>query len=180
MILHLSIKNFTIIKSSEIDFKNSMTVLTGETGAGKSILLDALGFVLGARLEKSFLHDDEVTEVSASFYIKDNFKVRQMLDELFIDYDSECIFRRVVNKSKQSRLFINGSVVRASDTQKISDKLINIYSQHSHQDLLDPKYQLALLDGFANNDKLLIDVSNSFSSLQEISQKIKNLQEQVG
>ncbi len=83
MLLHLSIKNFAIIKSSEIDFKNGMTVLTGETGAGKSILLDALGFVLGARLEKSFLHDDEATEVSATFCIKDNLKARKMLDELF-------------------------------------------------------------------------------------------------
>jgi len=179
MLLHLSIKNFAIIKSSEIDFKDGMTVLTGETGAGKSILLDALGFVLGARLEKSFLHDDELTEVSATFCIKDNPKARQMLDDLFIDYDNECIFRRVVNKSKQSRLFINGSVARAGDIQKISDKLINIYSQHSHQDLLDPKSQLALLDGFANNDKLLIDVSSSFSSLQKLNLQIKDLQEQV-
>jgi DNA repair protein RecN (Recombination protein N) len=179
MLLHLSIRNFAIIKSSEIDFKNGMTVLTGETGAGKSILLDALGFVLGARLEKSFLHDDEVTEVSSTFCIKNNPKARKMLDKLFIDYDSECIFRRVVNKSKQSRLFINGSVARAGDIQKISDKLINIYSQHSHQDLLDPKSQLALLDGFANNDKLLSDVSTNFCSLQKFNQQIKDLQEQV-
>ncbi len=179
MLLHLSIKNFAIIKSSEIDFKNGMTVLTGETGAGKSILLEALGFVLGARLEKLFLHDNEVTEVSATLCIKDNIKAKQMLDELFIDYDNECIFRRVVNKSKQSRLFINGRVTRAGDIQKISNKLINIYSQHSHQDLLDPKSQLALIDGFANNDKLITDVSASFNILQKVKQQIRDLQEQV-
>jgi DNA repair protein RecN (Recombination protein N) len=160
MLLHLSIKNFAIIKSTEIDFKSGMTVLTGETGAGKSILLDALSFVLGARLEKTFLHDEQITEVSATFCIKDNQKAKRLLDELFIDYESEeCTFRRVVNKSKQSRLFINGSVVKAADVKKVSDKLINIYSQNSHQDLLDPKSQLGLLDSFANKD-ILVKTNN--------------------
>lgn len=83
MLLHLSIKNFAIIKSTEIDFREGMTVLTGETGAGKSILLDALSFVLGARLEKTFLQDDKLTEVSATFSIKDNHKAKYLLDELF-------------------------------------------------------------------------------------------------
>ncbi|API86238.1 DNA repair protein RecN [Francisella uliginis] len=180
MLLHLSIKNFAIIKSTEIDFKGGMTVLTGETGAGKSILLDALSFVLGARLEKTFLHDDQVTEVSAAFCIKDNQKAKRLLDELFIDYESnECIFRRVVNKSKQSRLFINGSVVKAADVKKVSDKLINIYSQNSHQDLLDPKSQLSLLDSFANNDQLLASVSEFFYRLQKVNSQIKGLQELV-
>ncbi|ASG68638.1 DNA repair protein RecN [Francisella halioticida] len=180
MLLHLSIKNFAIIRSTEIDFKSGMTVLTGETGAGKSILLDALSFVLGARLEKTFIHDDQVTEVSATFCIKDNQKAKSLLDELFIDYENnECIFRRVVNKSKQSRLFINGSVVKAVDVKKVSDKLINIYSQNSHQDLLDPKSQLSLLDSFANNDQLLGYVSETFYQLQKINSEIKDLQEYV-
>lgn len=180
MLLHLSIKNFAIIKSTEIDFKSGMTVLTGETGAGKSILLDALSFVLGARLEKIFLHDDQITEVSATFCIKDNQKAKRLLDELFIDYENdECTFRRVVNKSKQSRLFINGSVVKATDVKKVSDKLINIYSQNSHQDLLDPKSQLSLLDSFANNDQLLAFVSESFYQLQKVNAQIKDLQELV-
>ncbi|APC92108.1 MULTISPECIES: DNA repair protein RecN [Francisella] len=178
MLLHLSIKNFAIIKSTEIDFREGMTVLTGETGAGKSILLDALSFVLGARLEKTFLQDDKVTEVSATFCIKDNHKAKCLLDELFIDYENEeCTFRRVVNKSKQSRLFINGSVVKATDVKKISDKLINIYSQNSHQDLLDPKLQLSLLDSFANNDEMLKKVTNSFYQLQKINSEIAELQE---
>ncbi|WP_150466700.1 DNA repair protein RecN [Francisella sp. SYW-9] len=180
MLLHLSIKNFAIIKSTDIDFKSGMTVLTGETGAGKSILLDALSFVLGARLEKTFLHDEQITEVSATFCIKDNQKAKKLLDELFIDYEnSECTFRRVVNKSKQSRLFINGSVVKAADVKKVSDKLINIYSQNSHQDLLDPKSQLSLLDSFANNDQLLTSVSESFYQLQKVNNQIKDLQELV-
>ncbi|ALB01945.1 DNA recombination protein RecN [Francisella persica ATCC VR-331] len=178
MLLHLSIKNFAIIKSTEIDFRKGMTVLTGETGAGKSILLDALSFVLGARLEKTFLQDDKVTEVSATFCIKDNQKAKRLLDELFIDYENEeCIFRRVVNKSKQGRLFINGSVVKAAYVKKVSDKLINIYSQNSYQDLLDPKSQLSLLDSFANNDELLKKVTNSFNQLQKINSEIAELQE---
>lgn len=180
MLLHLSIKNFAIIKSTEIDFKDEMTVLTGETGAGKSILLDALSFVLGARLEKTFLQDGMVTEVSATFCIKDNAKAKRLLDELFIDCENnECTFRRVVNKSKQSRLFINGSVVKATDVKKVSDKLINIYSQNSHQDLLDSKSQLSLLDSFANNDELLKKVSNSFYQLQKINTEIAQLQEYI-
>ncbi|OIN84746.1 DNA repair protein RecN [Francisella sp. TX07-6608] len=180
MLLHLSIKNFAIIKSTEIDFREGMTVLTGETGAGKSILLDALSFVLGARLEKTFLQDDKLTEVSATFSIKDNHKAKYLLDELFIDYENdECTFRRVVNKSKQSRLFINGSVAKAADVKKVSDKLINIYSQNSHQDLLDPKSQLSLLDSFANNDELLKKVTNSFYQLQKINSEIAQLQEYI-
>lgn len=180
MLLHLSIKNFAIIKSTAIDFKEGMTVLTGETGAGKSILLDALSFVLGARLEKAFLQDNQATEVSATFDIKDNTKAKRILDELFIDYENnECTFRRAVNKSKQSRLFINGSVVKAADVKKVSDKLINIYSQNSHQDLLDPKSQLALLDSFANNDELLKNVANCYYQLQKLNLEITQLQEEI-
>lgn len=180
MLLHLSIKNFAIIKSTEIDFKNGMTVLTGETGAGKSILLDALSFVLGARLEKAFLQEDLITEVSATFCIKDNSKAKKLLGELFIDHENdECTFRRVVNKSKQSRLFINGSVVKAADVKKVSDKLINIYSQNSHQDLLDPKSQLNLLDSFVNNEELLQKVANSFYQLQKVNIEINKLQEYI-
>ncbi|MEY8717009.1 DNA repair protein RecN [Francisella philomiragia] len=181
MLQHLAIKNFAIIKSTEIDFREGMTVLTGETGAGKSILLDALSFVLGARLEKTFLQDGNVTEVSATFCIKDNQKAKRLLDELFVDYENdECTFRRVVNKSKQSRLFINGSVAKATDVKKISDKLINIYSQNSHQDLLDPKSQLGLLDSFANNDEVLKKVSGAFYQLQKVNAEISELQEYVG
>ncbi|GAB4222188.1 MAG: DNA repair protein RecN [Francisella sp.] len=180
MLQHLTIKNFAIIKLTEIEFKKGMTVVTGETGAGKSILLDALSFVLGARLEKTFLQDGKVTEVSATFCIKDNAKVKSLLDELFIDYENnECTFRRVVNKSKNSRLFINGSVVKASDVKKISDYLINIYSQNSHQDLLDSKAQLNLLDNFANNEDLLNKVKCLFYQLQNINNEIIQLQEQV-
>lgn len=180
MLQHLAIKNFAIIKSTEIDFREGMTVLTGETGAGKSILLDALSFVLGARLEKTFLQDGNVTEVSATFCIKDNQKAKRLLDELFVDYENdECTFRRVVNKSKQSRLFINGSVAKATDVKKISDKLINIYSQNSHQDLLDPKSQLGLLDSFANNDEVLKKVSGVFYQLQKVNAEISSLQEYV-
>ncbi|QWU99677.1 DNA repair protein RecN [Francisella salimarina] len=180
MLQHLAIKNFAIIKSTEIDFREGMTVLTGETGAGKSILLDALSFVLGARLEKTFLQDGNVTEVSATFCIKDNKKAKKLLDELFIDYENdECTFRRVVNKSKQSRLFINGSVAKSTDVKKISDKLINIYSQNSHQDLLDPKSQLSLLDSFANNDDILRKVSTVFYQLQKVNSEISELQEYV-
>ncbi|MEY8768014.1 DNA repair protein RecN [Francisella philomiragia] len=180
MLQHLAIKNFAIIKSTEIDFREGMTVLTGETGAGKSILLDALSFVLGARLEKTFLQDGNVTEVSATFCIKDNQKAKRLLDELFVDYENdECTFRRVVNKSKQSRLFINGSVAKATNVKKISDKLINIYSQNSHQDLLDPKSQLSLLDSFANNDEVLKKVSGAFYQLQKVNAEISELQEYV-
>ncbi|AJI53565.1 DNA repair protein RecN [Francisella philomiragia] len=180
MLQHLAIKNFAIIKSTEIDFREGMTVLTGETGAGKSILLDALSFVLGARLEKTFLQDGNVTEVSATFCIKDNQKAKRLLDELFVEYENdECTFRRVVNKSKQSRLFINGSVAKATDVKKISDKLINIYSQNSHQDLLDPKSQLSLLDSFANNDEVLKKVSSVFYQLQKVNAEISELQEYV-
>ncbi|MDE5000712.1 DNA repair protein RecN, partial [Francisella tularensis subsp. holarctica] len=85
-------------------------------------------------------------EVSATFSIKDNHKAKRLLDEHFIDYENDdCTFRRVVNKYKQSRLFINGSVAKSADVKKVSDKLINIYSQKSHQDLLDPKSQISLL-----------------------------------
>ena len=179
MLLHLSIKNFAIIKHTEIDFRDGMTVLTGETGAGKSILLDALSFVLGARLEKTFIKSGETTEVSATFYVQENKNLKNLLDELFIDVDDECIIRRVVNKSGQSRIYINGSVSKAADVKLVSDKLINIYSQNSHQDLLDHKMQLGLLDGFANNDDLLVKVKESFVELQNIEKKITHVKDVV-
>ena len=179
MLLHLSIKNFAIIKQTDISFRNGMTVVTGETGAGKSILLDALGFVLGARLEKTFLHEDESTEVSAIFNIEDNQKVKSLLESFFIEYDDECIIRRVVNKSGQSRIFINGTVSKATDVKQISDKLISIYSQNSHQDLLDSKTQLRLLDGFAHHMGLLESVRESFKAIKNIDEQVVQLQEIV-
>ncbi|APC96949.1 DNA repair protein RecN [Francisella frigiditurris] len=171
MLQHLAIKNFAIIKSTEIDFKDGMTVVTGETGAGKSILIDALSFVLGTRLEKTFLNDGEITEVLAIFDIRDNEKVKRILEELFIEDLGECTIRRVV-RNEQSRLFINGTVVKAAEVKRVSDNLINIYSQNSHQDLLDIKAQLNLLDSFANNSDLLKKIAKVFFELQKVDEKI--------
>ena len=172
MLTHLSIKNFAIIEHTEIDFTNKMTVITGETGAGKSILLDSLNFVLGARLEKYFLKNDKVTDISAIFSIKNNINAKTLLKNIFIDNDNECIIRRTVNKNGQSRAFINGVPMKISFIKELSNSLINIYSQNSHQNLLDSKIQLNLLDNYANNDELLNKISISFKKISNINNKI--------
>ncbi|HET7175151.1 MAG TPA: DNA repair protein RecN [Gammaproteobacteria bacterium] len=156
MLTHILIRDFAIIDSLELEFKAGMTVLTGETGAGKSILVDALGLVLGDRAEAGVVrHGAEKAEVGAEFDLKDSPEALAWLEENDLAEDGACILRRVVGGDGRSRSQINGRSVPLQSLKEIGELLLDIHGQHEHQSLMRPTAQMALLDGYGDHGALL-------------------------
>lgn len=150
MLLHLSITNYAIIEKLEIDFSEGFTVITGETGAGKSILLGALSLILGQRVDTSVLNDkDKKCLVEGVFKIsKENFI--SFFNENDLDFEEETTIRREISTSGKSRAFINDTPVNLNVIKELAEQLINIHSQHQNLLVKDGNYQMAIIDSFAN------------------------------
>jgi len=185
MLQKLSISNYALIASLSVDLDNGFTAITGETGAGKSILLGALGFVLGNRADTNILFDEtKKCVVEATFLLNDK-RLKYFFDENDIDYEEECIVRRELNPQKKSRAFINDTPVSLQILKELGSQLVDIHSQHDSLLLCNPNFQLSLLDDAANNQSLLLDYQKSFKSytinkneLDELRQKaINNIDE---
>ncbi len=150
MLSHLKIRDFAIVASLELDFRAGFTVITGETGAGKSILMDALGLCLGDRAEAGLARAGaERAEVSAGFDIRRHAAAQDWLRERELDADDECWLRRTISADGRSRAWINGSPATLADVKALGEMLIDIHSQHEHQSLLKKDNHRALLDGCA-------------------------------
>ena len=152
MLQHLAIQNFALVDNLELDLTDGMTVVSGETGAGKSIMLDALALTLGNRADAGSigLHGDK-TQISAYFDIKGNREALAWLKQHDVEtQDDECILRRVVTKEGRSRAFINGVPTTLSDLKSLGQHLADIHSQHEHQSLLQRDTHRRLLDEFAS------------------------------
>ncbi|WP_119343579.1 DNA repair protein RecN [Facilibium subflavum] len=176
MLSYLKIKNFAIIQQSEIHFKQGMTTITGETGAGKSILIDALNIVLGARVDKTAINQ-QTCEISAIFLIDDIPQAKSFIQENELGSESECILRRVVYKDGRTRAFINDTPVTLQQLKKLSQHIMSLYGQNAHHSLLENDVQLERLDTYAG---LLSDVevlSQIYAQLQRINTQI-NLEQQ--
>ncbi|HEV2614903.1 MAG TPA: DNA repair protein RecN [Gammaproteobacteria bacterium] len=171
MLTHLHIQNFAIIDNTDVEFQSGMTVITGETGAGKSIILDALELVLGARSESSFLRKDkDQCEITASFDIANNSAAQIFLSEKNLVSDQECILRRVISKDNKSKAFINQHPVPLQTLRECSDVLISIHGQHEHQSLISRETQRNLLDSFGKHEKLTQPLKNLYVKFQEVSE----------
>lgn len=150
MLSQLTISNFAIVRELEIDFYAGMTAITGETGAGKSIAIDALGLCLGGRAEGDSVRAGAArADLCARFQLKDTPAAQQWLEENQLEDGNECLLRRVISADGRSRGFINGTAVPLSQLRELGQLLIQIHGQHAHQLLLKPEHQKALLDGFA-------------------------------
>jgi len=159
MLTHISISNYTIVSELEIDFSSGMTVITGETGAGKSIMLDALGLCLGDRADpKAVRHGCDKAEIVAGFDISDVPQAQAWLQERDLATGDECLLRRLVTTEGRSRAYINGSTSTLQDCAELGALLIDIHSQHEHQSLLRKPVQRALLDAYAGHQKLTDEV----------------------
>lgn len=161
MLSHLTINNFALVDHLELDLSGGMTVVSGETGAGKSIMLDALALTLGNRADAASigLHRDK-TEIFASFDISQNAEANQWLkDHDLATEDCECILRRVITKEGRSRAFINGAPCTLADLKTLGDTLADIHSQHEHQSLLKRDTHRKLLDEFAGALELSVNVA---------------------
>ena len=181
MLLHLTIKNFAIIDKLELDFEQGLTALTGETGAGKSILLGALGLVLGDRADNdSIKQDSDHAEIVAEFDIQNNEGVSSWLVEQALNSDDECLLRRRISKDGRSRAYINGTPVNLNIIRELGEMLIDIHGQHEHQSLMKPVVQRQLLDDYANHSNLMEAVSNAFVQLKLVDEQLQHLEQASG
>ena len=166
MLTQLTINNFAIVRQLEIELAKGMSVITGETGAGKSIAIDALGLCLGQRIETSMVREgQERAEICATFFIEPINPAYQWLQEqelLDPDNPSDCILRRVINADGRSKAFINSTPVSASQLKEIGQYLIHINGQHASQLLLKNDYQLQLVDTFAHHHDLLAQMREDY------------------
>ena len=162
MLHKLSISNYALIASLSVDFDNGFTAITGETGAGKSILLGALGFVLGNRADSNILFDETKKCVVEAVFTFNNDRLKYFFEENDIDYEDECIIRRELNPQKKSRAFVNDTPVSLQVLKELGSHLVDIHSQHDSLLLCNPDFQLALLDDAANNQELLSEYKKAY------------------
>jgi DNA repair protein RecN (Recombination protein N) len=156
MLLSLSIKNYALIESLETDFSNQFSVITGETGAGKSILLGALGLVLGNRADLTSLKDKEQKCIIEAVFLISNYHLEPFFQENDLDYEDKTIIRREILPSGKSRAFINDSPVNLQELQELGTFLLDIHSQHQTRELSEAAYQLEIIDAVAENSSNVI------------------------
>ncbi len=155
MLAKLSINNFALIEKLNIDFSDKFSIITGETGAGKSILLGALGLVLGKRADLSSLKNkEEKCVIEADFEIS-KYNLQNLFAEIDVDYADNTILRREILPTGKSRAFVNDSPVNLQQLQDLSDYLLDIHSQHQTQELSDEVYQFQIIDAVANNQEII-------------------------
>ena len=183
MLTQLTINNFAIGRQLEIELAKGMSVITGETGAGKSIAIDALGLCLGQRIETSMVREgQERAEICASFFIEPTNPAYQWLQEQELqdsDNPSDCILRRVINADGRSKAFINSTPVSASQLKEIGQYLIHINGQHASQLLLKNDYQLQLVDTFAHHYDLLAQMREDYRAWKNLQTQVKTFQQKV-
>lgn len=180
MLSHIHLKNFAIIEQLNLELNPGMTALTGETGAGKSILIDAIGLVLGDRAESGVVrHGAEKAEITLSVDINDTPTAHQWLKKQDLDDDEQCILRRVITAQGKSRAWINGSPCNLSMLRQLGEQLVDIHGQHEHQSLMKKDMQRQMLDDYAmnqaTNQSLLKKTASAFSTWKTLKDKLERL-----
>ena len=175
MIKELIIKNIVLIKYLDIEFNKGLSVLTGETGTGKSILLDSLGLILGNRVDFNLIRKGEnEASVTALFHVPDNHIVAQILNKYNINFENELLIRRNINSSGKSKCYINDILITRNALSEITDCLIELQGQFEDRGLLNIKTHLYLLDIFSNHNHLIETTKKSFNKLIELEKKIED------
>ena len=176
MLLSINISNYTLVESLEIEFAQGTTAITGETGAGKSLVLDALGMALGDRADTDTIrHGKERAEITATFDINTIEAAKTWLDANDFNSDENCILRRIYTREGRSRGYINGQPSTMSQLQELGDMLADIHSQHEHQSLLRKETHRRLLDEYANAEDLATKVASDYSAWHKVHIDLTNL-----
>ena len=180
MLTQLYIRHFTLINELDIRFNRGFSVITGETGAGKSIILGAIGLLLGQRADtKSIKAGEDRCTIEAHFDIS-RYNLRPFFEENDIDYDeNDCILRRELTAAGKSRSFINDTPVQLSLMRELGDKLVDIHSQHQNLLLNKEDFQLSVVDVMAENTQLLVDYQTCFKEYQNAKQHFEQLKEEI-
>jgi DNA repair protein RecN (Recombination protein N) len=177
MLQSLKIKNYALIDEIHIDFSPGFITITGETGAGKSILIGALSLILGNRADTSVLKDEtQKCIVEASFDIS-KYDLKSIFESNDIDYDKETIIRREISNKGKSRAFINDTPVNISALKELGDNLVDIHSQHQNLILKDNRFQLDILDSYAAHESLVSDYKNYFYEYRRLRKEYETLKE---
>ena len=178
MLTNIDIQSLKLVDHLELEINASMNVITGETGAGKSILLGALGLALGERADSSLIPTDKnKTEVNARFDLRRQPRALEWLKNKHLDDEEQCILRRVIQREGPSRAFINGTPTTLSELKTFSQMLLDVHSQHEHQLLLKRNHQLNLLDKYAELEELKKRVASVFSELQKTKAELKFMED---
>ena len=176
MLLKLIVQNYALIEQLSLDFNSGFTVLTGETGSGKSIILGALGLVLGERADsKVLLSEDRKCIVEAHFDISEH-GFSNYFEKYDLDYEDQTVIRREINKSGKSRAFINDTPVNLSQLRELTEQLIDIHSQHQTLLIRKRDFQLNVVDGFAGTMKLKKQYQVEFDELAKAKNRLKDLE----
>ena len=177
MLKHLAIGNYALIDSLSISFDNGFSVITGETGAGKSILLGALGFVLGDRSDSSIMLDETKKCTVEAAFAGDNERFRTFFEDNDLDFEEEIILRRELTPTKKSRAFINDTPVTIQQLKELGNQLVDIHSQHDSLLLTNADFQLKIVDDAADNNALLADYQRVYHTFVSLRNELKNLRE---
>lgn len=177
MLANLKIENIAIIESASIDFINGLNVMSGETGAGKSIILDSLGAVLGERTSKELVRTGEQNAKVSALFFDISQKVINTLNELEIETedDNSLLIQRSINLDGKNVCRINGNPVTVSMLKEVGKQLINIHGQHDSQDLLNSERHYLFIDALANNEKLILEYASAYNNLKQIKAQLNSL-----
>ena len=175
MLTNLSIKNFALIDSLEVSFTDKFSIITGETGAGKSILLGGLGLILGKRADLSVINDTATKCIVEAEFAIENYKLQKLFKQSELDYEANTIIRREILPSGKSRAFINDSPVSLQVLKTISEQLIDIHSQHQTSQLTDNSFQFEVIDALAKNEALLSKYKNALTIYKTVSRELEEL-----
>jgi len=175
MLIHLSIKNYALIESLSVDFKDKLSIITGETGAGKSILLGALGLGLGNRADISTLKDTSKKCIIEAQFSISNYNLKPFFEENELDYEDETIIRREILPSGKSRAFINDTPTTLSVLNALREQLIDVHSQHQTLQLSDENFQFQIIDALAKNDSKIASYKRGLTFLNKLTKELNVL-----
>ncbi|MDD5392565.1 MAG: DNA repair protein RecN [Thiothrix sp.] len=180
MLTHIHIRDFAIIEALDLELHPGMTALTGETGAGKSILLDAIGLVLGDKADSGTVrHGADKTDLTLSVDITQTPSARAWLETQGMEHeDDTCILRRVISAQGKSRAWINGSPANLTQLRELGEQLVDIHGQHEHQSLMKKDAQRQMLDAFAGNDALLDSTRSAWQTWKKLHERVTLLSSQ--
>ncbi len=176
MLKSLEIKDYALIDHINVEFEKGLNIITGETGAGKSILIDAMSLLLGERASTDVVRKGaQKSIVEGIFAVENNKKVKTLLEDNEIEYLPELIMRREISIKGSNRCFVNDSPVPLNIIKELGNLLVDLHGQHEHQSLLRTETHISFLDEFANNNNLLDDYSKAFKELNEKQRELKEL-----
>ena len=176
MLQRLAIRNYALIDTLDIDFSEELNILTGETGAGKSIILGALSLLLGQRAESKYFFNQEKKCVIEGAFKIDDYHLKQFFEEQDLDYEAETVLRREISLDGKTRAFINDTPVTVAILKQVGEQLIDIHSQHATLAINTESFQLLVLDTLCNHASLLAEYQQALGQHKQLTKKLKELE----